>query len=77
MQKPKPTLSRSEKSVLMTMALLGATVMPLTVYGNVKDGKQAWDKLLAEQFIIKERGFYVLNDKGVSLVNEWTKNHQG
>lgn len=58
-------MNESQKSVLLGMRLLGATNAERSAYENVKDGKEAWDVLVKDGFIVKELGFYVLSDKGI------------
>jgi hypothetical protein len=52
----------------MGMALLAATTVERAVYENVKNGKQAWDEVLALGLIVKDDGFYVLSDNGRKAV---------
>ena len=63
-----PSLTESQQSVVMGMALLAATNAERSVYQNVEDGKQAWDEVVAMGLIVQEDGFWHLSDAGRRVV---------
>lgn len=69
-------MNESQESVLLGMALLGATNAERSAYANVKDGKKAWDECVAEGHIVKnDNKFFVLSQTGKQLVQELHKKY--
>ena len=66
-------MNSSKKSVLLGMALLGATNNERAAYENVKGGKQAWDDLLNEKLILKDGVFYILSPTGKQAVKDLSR----
>ncbi len=66
-------MSEAKRSVLLGMAILGATNAPKSAYENVNGGNQAWDELVFDGLIVKENFYYVLSLTGKEVLNKEIK----